>query len=216
MSVKAMALVWDMLCPETYGDLQFKPNHKYVLVAYADHADHNGKNIFPAIATVARKTGYGERNVQYLTGELEEMGILIEDGVGPRGTNKWKIPYDERGAKIAPVQSPGGAKNGDSSGAKSSGAKFAPELTEQDIYISNPDLEFIVKAAKTFLDENTHKGREVLQELLACHSERLDKAILITGLGIARAQYYESRYKRHFERALVGILNEQVEVSFCE
>lgn len=82
MSVKIMGIVWDLDLPQ---------NEKFVLLAYADHADHDGRNIFPAIATIAKKTGYSERSVQRTTKELEEKGYLIADGKGPRGTNKWKF-----------------------------------------------------------------------------------------------------------------------------
>jgi len=147
MSVKAQALVWEMECPAKWNEVDFKPNHKYVLICYADNADHNGKNIWPAVKTIAKKTGYQERNVQNLTRALEKMGILVLDGVGPRGTNKWRIPFDEGGAKIAPVQILQGAKSdnslgANSLGANSLGAKIAPELNKPEpnkIYISNID-----------------------------------------------------------------------------
>src|SRR5688572_20995842 len=97
MSVKAMGLVWDMDCPAKINGLDFKPGHKYTLIAYADHADHNGKNIYPSVKTIARKMGYDERSVQRLTHELESMGVLVTDGQGPRGTNRWYIPFSPGG-----------------------------------------------------------------------------------------------------------------------
>lgn len=93
MSVKIMGLVWDTQLP---------PNERYVLLAYADHADHYGKNIYPAIRTVAAKTGYSERQVQRITGQLETKGYLVPDGAGPHGTNKWAVPM--RGDKLSPRQ----------------------------------------------------------------------------------------------------------------
>ena len=81
MSVKIMGLVWDLDLPQ---------NEKFVLLAYADHADHNGRNMFPAVETIAKKTGYSQRSVQRTTHSLEEKGYLIADGKGPKGTNKWK------------------------------------------------------------------------------------------------------------------------------
>ena len=82
MSVKIMGLVWDLDLPQ---------NEKFVLLAYADHADHDGRNIFPAVQTIAKKTGYSERSIQGITRTLEEKGFLIADGKGPKGTNKWKF-----------------------------------------------------------------------------------------------------------------------------
>jgi len=82
MSVKIMGLVWDLDLPQ---------NEKFVLLAYADHADHNGDNMFPAVSTVAKKTGYSERSIQRTTRTLVEKGYLVASGKGPKGTNKWKF-----------------------------------------------------------------------------------------------------------------------------
>jgi hypothetical protein len=137
MSAKATGLVWDLECPKKYGDLTFKPSHKYTLVAYADHANHEGGNIWPAVKTIARKTGLDERTIQRLTSDLEAIGLLVEDGQGPRGTNKWYLPYDERGDKLTPLSKRQGDENEDSSGDIPSGDipsgdKLTPELKEPE------------------------------------------------------------------------------------
>lgn len=148
MSAKTTGLVWDMECPSTYNGINFLSNHKFVLVAYADHADHNGKNIWPAVETIRKKTGYKSgRSIQNITHQLEAMGILVADGIGPRGTNKWRIPYGEGGANIAPLQILQGAIPNKSLGAIPSPAipspaNIAPELNKPEpnkIYISNID-----------------------------------------------------------------------------
>lgn len=118
-----MAWVWD---------LQLSPGEKLVLLAYADHADHEGGSIFPAIRTVAGKTGYSRRTVQSTTRRLEELGLLISEGEGPRGTNEYRLPLEEGGANTAPgatSQRPGGAV-GAAKGAQSAargGANTAPK-----------------------------------------------------------------------------------------
>lgn len=105
MSVKVMGLVWDLEMP---------PNEKIVLLAYADHADHDGRSIFPAMSKIIKKTGYAERTVQLITRKLADDGYLVEEGTGKSeaGTNAWYIPIkiSEGGAKIAPVQRLRGAK----------------------------------------------------------------------------------------------------------
>lgn len=73
----------------------------------------------------------------------------------------------------------------------------------------------ILRAAETLLETQSHKWRQVESELLACQFSRTDGTIFVTGLG-ARAEYYQSRYTKSIERALVGILDEKVAVSFCE
>lgn len=105
MSALVMGLVWEL--PKT---ADFGRAEKIVLLAYADHADSNGRNIYPSVDLIARKTFYEERAVQLTTRKLEANGYLIPDGTGPRGTNRWRIPIEtitEGGAKIAPVQNTG-------------------------------------------------------------------------------------------------------------
>lgn len=102
MSALVMGLVWELQKTSDFGRAE-----KIILLAYADHADSNGRNIYPSVDLIARKTFYEERAVQLTTRKLESSGYLIPDGIGPRGTNRWRIPIEttqEGGAKIAPVQ----------------------------------------------------------------------------------------------------------------
>jgi hypothetical protein len=95
MSVKIMAQVWDL------DNEKIAREEKYILLAYADHADHEGNNMFPSIATICKKTGYKERAVQIITRSLEAKGYLIPSGHGKSGTNKWSFGW---GAENAGVQ----------------------------------------------------------------------------------------------------------------
>lgn len=109
MSVKVMGLVWD---------LPLGRDEKFVLLAYADHADHGGHSIFPSVHLVASKTGYSERSIQVITRKLEAKGLLRQEGRGPHGTNSWRIPIVggaiSAPAASAPVQqrTGGGADSG--------------------------------------------------------------------------------------------------------
>lgn len=60
-------------------------NQAWVLMALADHADDDGTNCYPAIAYVAWKTGYSERQVRRVMKQLRDTGALIvlEDNRGP-------------------------------------------------------------------------------------------------------------------------------------
>jgi DnaD/phage-associated family protein len=95
MSVKVMGLVWD---------LKISREEKFILLAYADHADHDGGSIFPRVSTIAEKTGYSERSTQRITRLLEDSGYLVGAG-GQKGgagiTAHWYIPM--KGDKIAPI-----------------------------------------------------------------------------------------------------------------
>lgn len=156
MSVKAMGLVWDLECPKTYGEIIFRPSHKFTLLAYADHADHHGKNIYPAIGTIAKKTGLDERTVQRITSELVTIGFMVSDGHGPRGTNKWSLAYSDGGWRgVTPGVVPGDKTEkslGDiPSGDIPSGGVVSPDLKElnlTNIYISTEIEDLWNRATK--------------------------------------------------------------------
>lgn len=139
MSVKVMGMVWD---------LKVERDMKFLLLAYADHAAHDGTNVYPSVALISEKTGYSERAVQLITRRLEFEGYLIEDGNGPHGTNKWYIPIYggsivpiPRGAKIAPVQktAEGGAKTAEG-GAKTAPEGVQPIAPESSLTVNEPSI----------------------------------------------------------------------------
>lgn len=68
MSGKVSGQVWECDLPRP---------EKYVLLALADHADHDGEGVKPGIELVAWKTQYDIRQVQRLVRSLEAMGALV-------------------------------------------------------------------------------------------------------------------------------------------
>jgi len=82
MSVKIMGLVWDADLPK---------DEKFILLAYADHADHTGRNVYPSVGLVAWKTGYSPRSVTRITHKLEERGIMLQTGRATHNVKKWQI-----------------------------------------------------------------------------------------------------------------------------
>lgn len=68
MSAKASGRVWDLDLPH---------NKRLVLLAMADHADHEGRNIYPSTDLIAWKTGYSSRQVQRVIDTLIDDGILV-------------------------------------------------------------------------------------------------------------------------------------------
>lgn len=68
MSAKASGRVWDLDLPH---------NKRLVLLAMADHADHDGRNIYPSTDLIAWKTGYSSRQVQRVIDTLITDGILV-------------------------------------------------------------------------------------------------------------------------------------------
>jgi hypothetical protein len=76
MSVKIMGAIWDLDLPHELA---------WTLMAYADHADHDGRNCYPGNKLIAYKTGYSERTVQRCTAALVLRGILTVERAGGRG-----------------------------------------------------------------------------------------------------------------------------------
>lgn len=85
MSVKTMGRVWD---------LQLPTSKKFLLLAMADHADHDHGNIWPSIDTLSRKTGYTDRHIRRLIKELKnDDKLLVKTGVHSSGTNIYRIDF---------------------------------------------------------------------------------------------------------------------------
>lgn len=69
MSAKILGQVWD---------LQLTAAKQLIMLALADHADHNGDNAYPSIDLIAWKTGYSERQVRRILKSLVKDKILIQ------------------------------------------------------------------------------------------------------------------------------------------
>lgn len=96
MSAKILGQVWD---------LQLPAPKLLVLLALADHADHNGNNVYPSIELVAWKTGYSESQARRIIKALVKDGLLEAT---PRAgkTTKYSIHLD-RGIKKIPFRERG-------------------------------------------------------------------------------------------------------------
>lgn len=111
MSVKVMGLVWDQ-------DDRLESNRRFVMVALADHADHNGKNAYPGIELLARKTGYTERSVQRILQSLILEGWISADrrsgGRGILNGYSFNMEMLRAGLRVPlATQSDGGVRKGD-------------------------------------------------------------------------------------------------------
>ena len=91
MSGLIVGLVWELPVSK-----DFTSEDKFIALAYADHAWQDGTNAYPSVALVAEKTGYFERTVQRHVRNLAKIGLLIADGRGKFGTNKFRFPLKKR------------------------------------------------------------------------------------------------------------------------
>jgi len=89
MSVKIMGLVWELDLPQR--DL-------LVLLALADHADHEGGNAYPSLALIAWKVNVSERTVQRAIAKLVNQGVLEAEG-RPGKTTVFSLHLDRCPAK---------------------------------------------------------------------------------------------------------------------
>ena len=94
VSVKQMALVWDLDLPST---------EKLVLLKLADCADDAGANAYPGVQTLGDCCGLSRRAVQYVLRKLEEAGLIeVQKRAVFDHSTVYRI-HTERGAKIAPL-----------------------------------------------------------------------------------------------------------------
>ncbi len=118
MSGKSTGRVWDM---------RLRHDLKFVLLAYADHADHEGRNMHPGIQLIVWKTEYSESEVHRCVRELREMGLLVPQGKGPRGTINYDLG-EQGGATLAPCQDDRGVNLREGGGVNS--APQFPDLRD--------------------------------------------------------------------------------------
>jgi DNA-binding Lrp family transcriptional regulator len=82
MSVKIMGSVWDLDLP---------PKEKLLLMALADHASHDGSDVYPSLSRLAYKTQYSVRTVRRYMRKLEERGLLVKEEARPGRTTVYRI-----------------------------------------------------------------------------------------------------------------------------
>lgn len=59
-------------------DYELSASERLVMLALADHADHNGENAFPSVDLLAWKTSMTERGVRGILQRLHKRGALVE------------------------------------------------------------------------------------------------------------------------------------------
>lgn len=134
MSVKVMSLVWEMDLPTS---------EKMVLLVIADHADDQGENAWPAVATIARKASLSDRQTQRMIKQLTNLGLIsVEKQAGgrremrdDRRPNRYTLHLNG----VTPT-SPGGVVRGDIGDAHGvTPMSPKPSLEPSNRYISVPD-----------------------------------------------------------------------------
>ena len=141
MSVKVMGHIWELKMES--------PTLKFVLLAYGDHAHHDGSGIYPATETVASKTGYSTRTIRRSINKLVNMGLLIPDGIhAGYQTNRWKYNWKWATDSVSGVtESPEGGDRESGGGDRESGggdresAKVDRESPKPSLTIIKPSIK---------------------------------------------------------------------------
>ena len=84
MSVRQSELAWE---------LDLSSNIKFILLELADHADPDGRHVFPSQEFIARRTGYSVRQIRRILHELEGLG-LSEPVAHRKGGRGMATEYD--------------------------------------------------------------------------------------------------------------------------
>lgn len=93
MSIKVMTWVWDH--STAVG------TELLMLLAIADHASDDGRDAWPSIKTLARRTRLGERTVQRVLKRLADEGQLIIYPGGGRRSNHYEIPMTSDSTELS-------------------------------------------------------------------------------------------------------------------
>ena len=153
MSAKQTGLVWELNLPQ---------NEAWVLMAMADHADHEGNNVYPGVPRLAWKTGYTTRQVRRILAILRSKGlIVVEEQGGGRKATRYRLdlagadrkgplrPEYARSRRAASVQASEAREEKMSSLASAApGAPMSPQPGQN------------VGAARTRLCHPNRQGRE--------------------------------------------------------
>jgi hypothetical protein len=99
-----MALVQDHDWPERSTNEKIPSRVQIVAVAFVllRHADADGRNVFPAVGTVAELAGVGLATVRNVYRVMRGEGFLRPDGNGRHRTVKYRLIYPSLSSQIDP------------------------------------------------------------------------------------------------------------------
>lgn len=129
MSIKKMVEVWE---------IELDHPEQSVMLTLADHADDDGSKVFPSVARIAWRTGYGVRQVQRILKRLRDdlhLIQLVQKGGGRGKPSEYKLTL-ENGDKKTPFNEWARQQKGDTAMSKKGDTAMTPEpslTTRKDI-----------------------------------------------------------------------------------
>lgn len=167
MSVKQMGQVWDLDLP---------PLRKLVLLALADHADHDGERIYPSVGRIAYKTGLSHRQVQYELKALRDndnLIVLVRKGGGRGNPSEYKLDL-EKGEQLAPFN-PKRVH-----GVREKGAHRAPEPSIEPSTTTTKEKELPKTDGQSIpLDDVTGQALVILKRVKGFPRDQAQNAIYL-------------------------------------
>lgn len=170
---------------------QFSRDVKFTALVYAEHAWPDGTHAYPAVETVADFIGCSVRSVQRYIRTLEEIGMLIPDGKGPRGTNSYKFllenlpdggarlifqPPKQRGDNLSPRQIDGvTADSGDRDSGDTGVTRLIEPLLTTSTTSDDPRFGELVREMEKITGSINMATADFLDDLLADWRTYLEK-----------------------------------------
>jgi len=117
-------------------------NQKVILLGLANHAHPDGTEAYPALDTLATYAHCDRSTARRNVRKLVVEGWAIEDGTGPKGQTKYRLPLTrEAGSKTPPRGETGGVAPAPAGGGKTPREGVAPMPPEPSIEPKEPSTE---------------------------------------------------------------------------
>lgn len=180
---------------------KFNSDAKFIATVYADHAWEDGTHAYPAVETVATITGYSDRTIQRYLRVLESIGMLIPNGKGPRGTNRYDFPLQSTedgsvrlaikgGDSLSPRQPVGGDRE---SGDRESGDTGVTRTNNPslDLVVNDADVSKITELYEAEIGAITPLAADAIRDALNVYpADWIPEAITIAVQNNARRWNY--------------------------
>ncbi|KKM01018.1 hypothetical protein LCGC14_1798610 [marine sediment metagenome] len=136
MSIALMTKVWESELPTH--------THKFILLAFADHASDDGL-CWPSVTRIARRSQLSRRQTQRIITDLKKLGVLaLLEGHKHHQTPLYKL----RGDKLTPLPSSevtSGRSEVTSGRSEVTSATSGVTPTSPPLHISEPSLRTITR-----------------------------------------------------------------------
>lgn len=201
-----MGMVWEIDLPA---------NQQSVLLALADHADHDGTHARPSVALLAWKTGYSERQVRYVLKAIREAGLIEVTSHGKGGRHhptEYRLCL-ERGTPKTPLRGPDNPATIIAGNDTTNPAHFAP-FNEETLQSETQTLQPSVgNPAIAVADEPSEPSKNRIAEQTKkrkLKSEREQDPLFNAIAEAWKGQPYQTGLLTETQASLVGMVTSEL------